>query len=123
MNQAHAAAQSPPDFGAIGNPPQPSPGDIKRAKREAKQLMGPEHVRATIHEIAVWALRVGAAILMLVMLVRVWHLIGPTYAWGIKWRWLPPEELQAIDKMLFSSAFGGIVIKYIGDILFEKKAP
>lgn len=110
--------EQPPDFGAIGNGKPPSESATRLAEEEAKNLMGPKKVRTTIHELTVIILWFGAAVLLCIFAVRAWHLIGP-----MKCRWLPPEELQSIDKMLFSSAFGGIVIKYIGDILFDKKSP
>ncbi|MFE1574148.1 hypothetical protein ACFIQG_20415 [Comamonas odontotermitis] len=108
----------PPDFGAIGNGQTPSASATRLAEAEAKNLMGPKKVRTTIHTLTIIVLWFGAAILLCIFAVRAWHLIGP-----MSWRWLPAEELQSIDKMLFSSAFGGIVIKYIGDILFDKKSP
>lgn len=65
-------------------------------------------VRREIHSLVKWGLRLGAVLLAAVITVRFWHLGAPT-----DWRWLSDTDVQTIDKMLFSSAFGGMVLNYL----------
>lgn len=71
-------------------------------------------VRSEIQRLVIYALRLGAIILGGLLLVRFWHLGSPT-----GWRWLTDMEVQSIDKMLFSSAFGGFVFSYLKDSIFK----
>lgn len=90
-----------------------SPETLKLAKKEESALAdGPQKVRNEVHAIAVRALRFGATVLAAIVVVRVWHLAGPESC-----RWLGDNELQSIDKMLFSSAFGGLVFGYLKEIM------
>lgn len=90
-----------------------SPETLRLAKKEESALAdGSQKVRNEVHALAVWALRFGALVLAAIVLVRVWHLAGPD-----SWRWLGNDELQSIDKMLFSSAFGGLVLGYLKEIM------
>lgn len=90
------------------------------AKKEEEDLEGPARVRKEVHAIAVRAVRLGAWILVAVIVVRVWHLIGLYEVCGIKMRWLTNDDLQSIDKMLFSSAFGGLVLSYLRSVMQPK---
>lgn len=90
------------------------------AKKEEEDLEGPARVRKEVHAIAVRAVRWGAWILVAVIIVRVWHLIGLYEVCGIKMRWLTNDDLQSIDKMLFSSAFGGLVLSYLRSVMYPK---
>ncbi|SDR06698.1 hypothetical protein SAMN05216569_2910 [Pseudoxanthomonas sp. CF125] len=49
------------------------------------------------------------------MVVRFWHLAAPD-----TWRWLSDSEVQSMDKMLFSSAFGGFVFSYLRDAVANR---
>jgi len=72
-------------------------------------------MRSEIHRLVIWALRFGAGILGILLVVRFWHLAAP-----VAWRWLSDTEVQSMDKMLFSSAFGGFVFSYLRDSVMKK---
>lgn len=107
----------PEDFSAIGANPPPVVPD-SQATKEQEMLEGatPKHVRREVHRIVIYALRVGAVLLGILLTIRFWHLAGPSMC-----RWLSDTDIQSIDKMLFSSAFGGAVISYIQSILAGPK--
>lgn len=89
------------------------PSLLAAANKEAQTIEdGATKVRREVHAIAVWTLRFGAIIIGCLILIRVWHLVGPA---GV--RWLDNDDLQSIDKMLFSSAFGGMALGYLKEIL------
>lgn len=73
-------------------------------------------VRSEIKRLVIYALRLGAVVLGVMLVVRFWHLAAPS-----SWRWLSDPEVQSMDKMLFSSAFGGFVFSYLKDSVFKKK--
>jgi hypothetical protein len=85
--------------------------DMERKEEQALEDAS-NRVRKEVHKIALYVLRFGAGILLTILVVRVWHLIGPSW-----WRWLSDLDIQNIDKMLFSSAFGGIVFGYLKEIM------
>ncbi len=103
------------DFSALGAPESESlsKADLSTASKEEDVLAdGQRAVQKAIHSIVIWLLRFGAALLGCLVLVRFVHLAAPE-----AWRWLGPEDLQGIDKMLFSSAFGGVILGYLKDIM------
>lgn len=106
--------QAPDAFSAIDPSAEPPlPETLKLARKEETALEdGSAKVRNEVHSIAVRALRFGAGLLAAIVLVRVWHLGSPAC-----WRWLADGDLQSIDKMLFSSAFGGLVLGYLKEIM------
>ncbi|MFJ4372734.1 hypothetical protein ACIP1T_08945 [Pseudomonas japonica] len=107
-------------FAAIGSAAHPdsSPEDLKQAQKEKKVLEDPkEKVQKEVHSLAIFALRFGAVLFALLILVRFWHLAGPSSILGGSVRWLTDTELQSMDKMLFSSAFGGLVLGYLKEIM------
>ena len=86
---------------------------LKKASNEESVLAdGKKAVQKEVHSIAVWALRVGAILLGLLVFVRLWHLAGPEAC-----RWLSDADVQSMDKILFSSAFGGVVLSYLKEIM------
>lgn len=101
-------------FPAIGaSVPSPSQQSLQQGKLEEDTLAnGQKAVQQEIHAIAVWALRFGAGLIALLVLVRLWHMAGPEC-----WRWLSEYDLQGMDKILFSSAFGGLVLSYLKEIM------
>lgn len=104
----------PKDFSAIGAGISPiSPKAMRQAEKEEDILEdGKKAVQKEVHKIVVWALRGGAIALGLLVLIRLWHMGSP-----LGWRWLSPENVQEIDKMLFSSAFGGVILSYLKQIM------
>lgn len=106
-------------FAAIGSAaPISSPEDLKQAELEKKVLEDPkQRVQKEVHSLAIIALRFGAALFAVLILVRFWHLAGPTYMFGYCVRWLSDLDVQSMDKILFSSAFGGLVLSYLKEIM------
>ena len=106
------------DFSAM-NAVQPPQIPDERATKEQEMLEGasPKMIRREVHRILIYALRVGAAILAVLLVVRFWHVAAPT-----SWRWLLEADIQSMDKMLFSSAFGGAVFSYLQTVLVPKKS-
>ncbi|KTC53798.1 hypothetical protein AO269_08385 [Pseudomonas putida] len=107
-------------FAAIGsaaNSPSSS-ASLEQAKEEQKVLEDPkEKVQKEVHSLAIWALRFGALLFAVLVVVRFWHLAGPHTLLGHCVRWLNDSELQSMDKMLFSSAFGGLVLGYLKEVM------
>lgn len=106
-------------FAAIGSAaPEASPADLKQAEKEKQVLEDPkEKVQKEVHSLAIFALRFGAILFAILIVIRFWHLAGPTYFFGHCVRWLTETDLQSMDKMLFSSAFGGLVLGYLKEIM------
>lgn len=107
-------------FAAIGSvaPLETSPEALKLAQKEAKVLEDPkERVQKEVHSLAIMALRFGAFLFATLIMVRFWHLAGPATILGTVTRWLTESDLQSMDKMLFSSAFGGLVLGYLKEIM------
>lgn len=109
---------SPLDFSAMVPPSaaEVTPGRDAREERvslEAQRVKAGEEVyRLTIH-----ALRFAAVLLAMLVAVRLWHLAGPYTVGGVDVRWLCDEDIQSIDKMLFSSALGGLVLGHLKEIM------
>ena len=78
-----------------------------------------ENLKAEIHWIFIWLLRVAAVILGALFIVRVWHMVAP-----INSTWLNNEQIQEIDALalVFSGAVGGYVAKYLESILPNKNS-
>ena len=103
-----------PDFSAIDQATNKHVVYDESAVKEQEMLFKIA-VRSEMQRLVVRGLRLGAYILAALLVVRFWHLIGPS--WG---RWLSEGDLQAMDKMLFSSAFGGFVLSYLKDTISSK---
>lgn len=103
-----------PDFSAIDQATNKHVVYDESAVKEQEMLFKIA-VRSEMQRLVVGALRLGAYILAALLVVRFWHLVGPSWA-----RWLSEGDLQAMDKMLFSSAFGGFVLSYLKDTISSK---
>jgi hypothetical protein len=90
----------------------------KKAHREERVLEDPTiKVKKEVHSLTIQALRFGAILLAALVIVRFWHMAGPPEILGQTTRWLTENELQSMDNMLFSSAFGGLVLGYLRETL------
>ncbi|MFZ3184120.1 MAG: hypothetical protein WA173_08245 [Pseudomonas sp.] len=113
-----------PDLSAIGAVPPPGSSPLfsmltnRKAAQEQKALENPKkEAHDEVYRLTIKALRFGAWILGMLVLVRIWHLVG-LYEWGdTKLRWLTTEDLNSIDKMLFSGAFGGLVLGHLKEVM------
>jgi hypothetical protein len=84
-----------------------------RARKEEQELVAARNgVRKEIHSLVLWALRLGGFLLAALITIRFWHLGAPESL-----RWLSDTDTQSIDKMLFSSAFGGLVLNYLRSVI------
>ncbi|ALZ16690.1 hypothetical protein ABMZ67_10170 [Pseudomonas aeruginosa] len=91
--------------------------DAVREELKWKELDPRRGAHNEVYRLTIKALRFGAWILGALVLVRLWHLAGP-YQWGdAKLRWLSVEDINAIDKMLFSGALGGLVLGHLKEIM------
>ncbi|SMD13866.1 hypothetical protein [Pseudomonas sp. URIL14HWK12:I5] len=111
-------------FAAIGSaaPLETSSQDLKKAQKEESVLEDPKQkVQKEVHSLAIYAIRFGAILFAVLILVRFWHLAGPGSIFGLSTRWLSDTELQSMDKMLFSSAFGGLILGYMKDLMGPSK--
>lgn len=107
-------------FSAIGSaePLAPTSESFKLAEKEQKTLEDPKaKVQKEVHSLAIFALRFGATLFAALIVIRFWHLAGPHSMFGYCVRWLTEPEIQSMDKMLFSSAFGGLVLGYLKEIM------
>lgn len=48
--------------------------------------------------------------------IRIYHFLTP-----VDWQWLDINQMQTLDKMLFSGTIGSILGKYSGSIFFKEK--
>lgn len=81
------------------------------------ELEGRRGAHKEVYRITIKALKFGAWILGVMVVVRLWHLLGPYELWSYKARWLTTEDVNAIDKMLFSGALGGLVLGHLKEIM------
>ncbi len=93
-----------------------SASELRRSKKEETVLVSKEHVQSELHSLVIIFLKIGAGILLVLVAVRVLHLVIPPC-----YRWLPVDDLNAIDKMLFSGAFGGLVLSYLKELISSEK--
>ena len=59
------------------------------------------------HIVFIVSLYVLMALAILVMLLRSYHFVAP-----LSWQWMDSEQLQALDKLLFTGAVGSILGRY-----------
>lgn len=88
--------------------------DKKSQKEEEynlNELARNESLKKTFHIWFKYAIRIGFILFSLVVTIRLLHLVLPE-----DYRWLAPEELQGIDKLMFSGAFGGILAKNLNKL-------
>jgi hypothetical protein len=91
--------------------------DGDKETTEQKTIEGlRNNFRVEVHRGARIVLRIGVLCLGAIVLVRIWHMIGPAY-----YRWLDEPDISSIDKMLFSSAFGGAALNYLKEMMLPAR--
>jgi hypothetical protein len=60
-----------------------------------------------LNTLFLFAIRVVAIVLMVMFLVRIWHIIAPWQS-----HWLMGSDLEELDRFLFSGALGTLLGKY-----------
>jgi hypothetical protein len=104
----------------IPSPELPDEGGDELAQNEESALGLKDHQRSdrlkdALHVVAVWGLRIVAASCFVGVVVRVWHLIGPT-----RWLWIDPTRLQTIDHILLG-VLGGFGARYFSSVMDVRK--
>lgn len=105
--------KEPPDnrFDAIGEGSPENPVPDKEAEREEGAFRRKELIANKVFGWGVWIIRAVAVGFLITFAIRLGHLILPA---GM--RWLSAEDLQGIDKIIFSGALGGFVGRFFDKI-------
>lgn len=65
-----------------------------------------------MHNVFVVFIWIGLFVAVAVLFVRIYHLIMPIDSF-----WLSDDQIQQMDKVLFSGFIGGFLGKYVGEVL------
>ena len=83
----------------------------KKAELETKKYEGSvkrqEGMKNAIHQVFIVFVYIAFGIFVIVFMARVLHMIFPE-----NWQWLSAEQVQEIDKLIFSGAIGGFIGRY-----------
>lgn len=90
--------------------------DTQTALKKANERE--ESTRENFHALFILGLKVVGISLIVIFLARMLHIILPEVC-----HWISKEGIQEIDRMLFSGAAGGLIIKYLEPILNGKPKP
>jgi hypothetical protein len=74
-----------------------------------------DKLKGVFHWVVVWGIRIAFGIFLIVFLIRVSHLVLPSYC-----RWLTNDDIQGIDKLFFSGTIGGVIGRYIKVVIPNK---
>jgi len=92
------------------------PASDSRAASEGKAIADYrwrlEHLKQSVHVAIVWAVRVASISMLLLFVVRVFHLAAPDVL-----MWVKPERLQKIDSLLFSGFVGAFIARYLNQAM------
>lgn len=107
--------------------------DQTEAQLLAAQKGRDEKTRNTFHGIFITGLKIAGISLILLFIARFWHLLAPideislfglcgyispnSEGSCITLRWLSPEQLQEIDRLLFSGTLGALLARYLAPII------
>lgn len=94
-----------------------SESSAKKEEKDWDKLDPRRGAHNEVYRLTIKALRFGAILLGAMAVVRLWHLLGPYEIGSVKVRWLTTEDVNAIDKMLFSGALGGLVLGHLKEIM------
>ena len=94
---------------ASGNPDLASQNEARVLGADDRRK---EHLKDTFHLLFIWTLRIAFFGLVCIGLVRGWHLIAPE-----GYCWLNETRVQSIDKILFSASLGGLMGRYLNQIV------
>jgi hypothetical protein len=87
---------------AMGRPDDLSRQEESKFSADATRY---DEKKQVIHVAFIWFIRVAAFVMIIVFVVRMVHFILPE-----KYCWLSAEQIQGLDKFLFSGALGGLVV-------------
>ena len=102
----------------ISDPPatfsdKPPEKTTKKARKEAGELFGEKQM--VLHSVFIYAIQFAAAVLGAVLLIRIYHMVAP-----FKWQWMCEDQLQALDKFLFSGVIGALIGRHF-DSAFKQR--
>jgi hypothetical protein len=101
----------PLDLGPIRNAKEsvssPDSLAINEDRSLARESERAEKTRALIHGGVQNFLRVAICLVLVALVIRAWHVLAPH-----SWCWLDAEQIQTIDKTLFSGTLGAIIGRY-----------
>lgn len=84
-----------------------------RAEDEAKLYHETRmELKSVFHGLFIKGLKFAWFIAMVVLAVRAYDLIAP-----LKCIWMDDQQIQSLDKILFSGAVGGVMGKYLNQVL------
>jgi hypothetical protein len=69
-------------------------------------------LKRTFHGLFILGLRILGLVAILIVLIRAYHLVAPT-----SWCWMDVEQVQSLDKILFSGSVGGVLGRYLNQII------
>ncbi len=98
----------------IKAPEKVAPSDQLLQAREEKELFDiqveKDQSRHTNHltVLSIWVLGIAGLVLLL---LRMYHFLTP-----LSWQWLNADQIQTLDKLLFSGTLGSILGKYGGSV-------
>lgn len=83
----------------------------KQAIKEENDFKRSEEIKGDFHHYSLLIIRIACYAIVAIILVRLIHFIIPD-----DWRWLLNEDLQLIDKFLFSGVLGALIGRNINKI-------
>ena len=86
--------------------------DDKLALQEQKEYYRSEETREIVHKIFKIAVWIGFGLISSLFVIRIYHMAIPD-----RWQWLDNNQLNGIDKFLYSGALGALLGKYTNKIL------
>jgi hypothetical protein len=90
---------------------------IQPDKRAADEMALFEHtsqlqLKQVFHELFIFGLRVLGICGILILMARAWDMVAPSSC-----IWMTDTQIQSLDKVLVSGAFGGLIGRYFNQIL------
>ena len=83
----------------------------KKASLEMEKYEGSvrreEKMNEALHKVFICFTYTAFGIFLIVFVIRVLHFVIPE-----AWHWLTPEQIQGIDKLIFSGTIGGFIGRY-----------
>lgn len=81
--------------------------DLDDQNKEHKYVL-----RKTFNQIFVWAIRIAGMALILLFLVRIWHIAGP-----VACQWMTDDAVRELDKIFLGGALGGFLTRHLEKVI------
>lgn len=69
-------------------------------------------LRSAFNQIFVWAIRIAGMALILLFLVRIWHIAGP-----VTCQWMTDDAVKELDKIFLGGALGGFLTRHLEKVI------